>query len=67
VGLRHPSTVRVSKLLAIDKQIVKRVIGDLVPDDLARVDTILRQALGVRAQNVRSQPAGVASSERARA
>ena len=47
VGLRHPSTVRVSKLLSVDKTIVKRVIGDLVPDDLAGVETILRQALAL--------------------
>ena len=47
VGLRHPSTVRVSKLLAVDKEIVMRVIGDLPRDDLAGVDTILRHALAL--------------------
>jgi mRNA-degrading endonuclease toxin of MazEF toxin-antitoxin module len=46
-GLRHPSAVRVSKLLAVDKGIVKRVIGDVAPDDLAGVDGILRRALAL--------------------
>ena len=27
VGLRHPSTVRISKVLAIDKRIIKRALG----------------------------------------
>lgn len=47
VGLRHPSTVRISKLLAVDKQIVKRVLGALSSQDLARVDSGLRAALGL--------------------
>jgi mRNA-degrading endonuclease toxin of MazEF toxin-antitoxin module len=47
-GLRHPSTVRVSKLLAVDKQIVKRVLGVLSREDVLRVDTGLRAALGLR-------------------
>lgn len=46
-GLRHPSTVRVSKLLAMDKQIIKRVLGTLSREDVRRVDTVLRAALGV--------------------
>lgn len=33
VGLRHPSTVRVSKLLAVDKQIIKRVLGTVSSAD----------------------------------
>ena len=47
VGLRHPSTVRISKLLAVDKQIVKRILGPLSRRDLARVETGLRDALGL--------------------
>ena len=47
VGLRHPSTVRVSKLLAVDKQISKRVLGTISPADSARVDAALRSALGL--------------------
>lgn len=46
-GLRHPSTVRVSKLLAVDKQIIRRVLGTLSREDVLRVDTVLRAALGV--------------------
>lgn len=48
VGLRHPSTVRVSKLLAIDKQIVKRSLGVLPPADLARVSAVIREAFGLK-------------------
>lgn len=47
-GLRHPSTVRVSKLLAVDKQIIKRVLGVLSAEDVARVDAGLRVAFGLR-------------------
>ena len=47
VGLRYPSTVRAAKLLAVDKEIIKRVIGDLVPDDLAWVEAILRRAFAL--------------------
>jgi mRNA-degrading endonuclease toxin of MazEF toxin-antitoxin module len=47
VGLRHPSTARVSNLVAIDKKIVKRVLGILAKDDLDRVKEGLRQAFGL--------------------
>jgi mRNA interferase MazF len=46
VGLRHPSTVRISKLLAVDKQIVKKALGILPSADLARVEASLRHAFG---------------------
>ena len=45
-GLRHASTVRVSKVLAIDKEIVKRVLGRLSSDDLRHVRTAVRKAFG---------------------
>jgi mRNA-degrading endonuclease toxin of MazEF toxin-antitoxin module len=45
IGLRHPSTVRVSKILAVDKQIVKRALGSLSGPDLARVEATVPQAL----------------------
>ncbi|MBI1876398.1 MAG: type II toxin-antitoxin system PemK/MazF family toxin [Acidobacteria bacterium] len=48
VGLRHPSTARVSKLLAIDKAIVRKKLGVLSPDDLAKVETSIRQAFGLQ-------------------
>jgi len=43
-GLRHPSTVRVSKLLAVDKQIIRKAIGTLAPDDLSIVTNTIRRA-----------------------
>lgn len=47
VGLRHPSTVRISNLLAIEKRLVRRVLGRLHPEDLASVQDGLRGALGL--------------------
>ena len=48
VGLQHPSTARVSTLLAVDKQIIRRVLGHVSPRDLTRVEAGLRQALALR-------------------
>jgi mRNA-degrading endonuclease toxin of MazEF toxin-antitoxin module len=42
VGLRHPSTVRVSKLLSVDKRIVVRVLGRLPDAAMSRIDSRLR-------------------------
>ena len=47
IGLRQPSTVRISKILAVDKAIIKRPLGLLSPQDLARVEAAVRQALGL--------------------
>lgn len=47
VGLRYPSTVRISKILAVDKQIVKRALGRVSAADLALVEASVRQALGL--------------------
>ncbi|MGH7897394.1 MAG: type II toxin-antitoxin system PemK/MazF family toxin [Candidatus Binatia bacterium] len=47
-GLRRPSTVRVSKMLAVDKRIIKRTLGSLSAQDLVRVERGLRDALGLR-------------------
>ena len=47
VGLRYPSTVRVSNLLAVEKKLIRRVLGVLHADDLARVEPGLRRALGL--------------------
>ena len=46
-GLRHPSTVRVSKIVAVDKLILKKVLGSLSHADLAKVDSQLCEALGL--------------------
>ena len=47
VGLRHPSTVRISNILAVDKKLVKRVLGTLHEQDLAAVEQGLRDAFGL--------------------
>lgn len=47
VGLRYPSTVRVSNILAVDKTIIKRSLGRLLKDDLEQVEEGLRLALGL--------------------
>ena len=47
VGLRHPSTARLSNLLSVEKRLVKRVLGTLHPEDLAQVADGLRAAFGL--------------------
>jgi hypothetical protein len=47
IGLRYPSTARLSNLLEVEKKPVKRVLGTLQPDDLARVGQGVRAALGL--------------------
>jgi mRNA-degrading endonuclease toxin of MazEF toxin-antitoxin module len=47
VGLRHPSTARVSNILAVEKKLIKRVLGTLHSEDLARVHDGLRDAFGL--------------------
>ena len=46
-GLRYPSTARVSKILAVDKVIIKRVVGVAASGDLARVRRGLSTAFGL--------------------
>ncbi len=48
VGLRRPSTARLSKLLAIDKAIIKKTLGALSSDDLVKVEQGVRKVFGVR-------------------
>lgn len=47
VGLRHPSTARISNVLAVEKKLIKRVLGTLHTEDLARVEDGLREAFGL--------------------
>ena len=47
VGLHHPSTARISNLLAVEKEFIKRVLGVLHAEDLARVEQGVRQAFGL--------------------
>lgn len=46
-GLRFPSTARVAKILAVDKQLIGRVLGTVTGRDLARVQRGLRTAFGL--------------------
>jgi len=43
--LRHPSSARISKIIAVDKRIVGRVLGRIAKEDLLRVEAMLEQAL----------------------
>ena len=43
-GLRHPSTVRIWNVVAVEKKIIKRVLGAVHVDDLAAVEKGLREA-----------------------
>jgi mRNA-degrading endonuclease toxin of MazEF toxin-antitoxin module len=47
VGLRHPSTARLSNLLAVEKKLIKRVLGTMHAVDLVRVQDGLRAAFGL--------------------
>ncbi len=45
LSLRYASTVRVSKILSVDKKIIGRKLGTLALPDLARIEHALRAAL----------------------
>lgn len=47
VGLRHPSSVRISNILAVEKKIIKRVLGILHEDDMKQVAKGLSKAFGL--------------------
>ena len=47
VGLRHPSTARISNILAVEKKLFKRVLGTLHTEDLTRVENGLREVFGL--------------------
>jgi mRNA-degrading endonuclease toxin of MazEF toxin-antitoxin module len=47
-GLRFPSTARISNILAVDKSLIRRVLGKLAAEDLQSLDSALREALGLR-------------------
>jgi mRNA-degrading endonuclease toxin of MazEF toxin-antitoxin module len=46
-GLRHPSTARVSNLVAVEKSLIRRPLGKLAAEDLRNLDSALREALGL--------------------
>ena len=45
--LRYPSTLRISNILAVEKKLIKRVLGTLRREDLIRVERGLREAFGL--------------------
>jgi mRNA-degrading endonuclease toxin of MazEF toxin-antitoxin module len=47
VGLLHPSTARNLKHPRVEKKLIKRVLGTLHAEDLARVELGLRRAFGL--------------------
>jgi PemK-like, MazF-like toxin of type II toxin-antitoxin system len=47
VGLMHPSTARLSNLMAVEKRIVKRILGAVHSADLTRIDQGLRKTFGL--------------------
>jgi mRNA-degrading endonuclease toxin of MazEF toxin-antitoxin module len=47
VGLRYASTTRISNILAVEKKLIKRVLGTLHREDLVRVEHALREAFGL--------------------
>jgi len=49
LGLRYPSTARISNILAVEKKLIKRVLGTVHHEDLERVEHGLREAFGLQA------------------
>ena len=45
IGLRHPSTARLSNLVAMEKKLIKGPLGRMPAEDLERLDSGLRFAL----------------------
>ena len=54
-GLRRPSTVRVSKLLAIDKGVIRKTLGVLRSHDLTGVEKDIQEAFGLSSDSRRRQ------------
>lgn len=46
-GLRYPSTARVSNIVAVDRSLIRRLLGKLASDDLRNLDSALREALAL--------------------
>lgn len=47
VGLRHPSTARLSNLMAVDKRLIKRTLAPLNADDLAQIEQGRREVFNL--------------------
>lgn len=47
IGLKHPSTARVSNLVAVEKALIKRVLAMMPTEDFESIESGLRLALGL--------------------
>jgi mRNA-degrading endonuclease toxin of MazEF toxin-antitoxin module len=47
IGLRYPSTARLSNLMAVDKKLIKGPLATMPAEDLGRIESGLRFALGL--------------------
>ena len=47
LGLRYPSTARLSNLMAVEKHLIKRALSPLHEDDLARIERGLREVFSL--------------------
>ncbi len=47
LGLRHPSTARLSNLMAVEKRLIKRALAPLHVDDLALIEQGLREVFNL--------------------
>lgn len=47
LGLRHPSTARLSNIMAVEKRLIKRALSPLHADDLARIEQGLRDVFNL--------------------
>ncbi len=47
IGLRYPRTVRLSNLMAVDKTLIKGPLATMPTEDLERIESGLRFALGL--------------------
>lgn len=52
-GLRYPSTLRIAKILAVDKTRIRRVLGRVHREDLTRVTAGLGKAFGIETSGAR--------------
>ncbi|MBZ5617655.1 MAG: type II toxin-antitoxin system PemK/MazF family toxin [Acidobacteriia bacterium] len=47
LGLRYPSTARLSNLMAVEKRLIQRALAPLHADDLALIEQGLREVFGL--------------------
>jgi len=47
LGLRHPSTARLSNVMAVEKRLIKRTLAPAHTDDFARIERGLREVFNL--------------------